>query len=323
MIRTALSLAIMAALAAAPVAARDRLYALPSEGATASYDRGVATVQIIRPNGIVQLTPIGMDHGGMTFLVAVFNNSDRPVNFDLPNIRASAGGQPIRAMSAEDLIRKANNRAFWRSVGVGLVGAFAVAAASSRTNTYYSSYRSRYGSSFTVIRYPSLAGQLEADRLTGTTAYAISAIQGQLAETRAALSDQIVQTMTVQPGDSYAGRVVLAKVAGAAPRDIDVVIDWNGDRYPFALRLQDSDTVPPPSIQALTLRSSKPGVALAAQDFTNTALPQGAVPINGGYLKPAKTASGFCIMAGADYRGTGSSDQPAVTDGRPRCERSN
>ena len=47
-----MSVAVSAALITTPVAARDKLYALPSDGATASYERGVATVQIIRSNGI-------------------------------------------------------------------------------------------------------------------------------------------------------------------------------------------------------------------------------------------------------------------------------
>ncbi len=322
----AMSVAVSAALIATPVAARDKLYALPSSGATASYERGIATVQIIRPNGIVQLTPLGLDHGGMTFLVTAFNNTDRPINFDLSNIQASAGGQSIRAISVDELIRKAKNRAFWKSVGIGILGGLAAGAASSRTNTYYSSYTSRYGTSFTMVRYPSFAGQLESNQITGETVYALSAIEGQLTRTREMLSDQIVQTTTLQPGDSYAGRVVLSKVNGALPRNIEINLDWNGESYSFALRLQDDDATPPPLIESLTLRAASgsspagsPGNTGAALASYST-LPKGAIPINRGYLRPAKTASGYCIVAPPDYRGAGTSDSPAVTSGKPRCE---
>ena len=323
--KPAISLAVATALIATPVAARDKVYALPSAGATASYDRGIPTVQIVRANGIVQLTPIGMDHGGMTFVVTVFNNSDRPINFDLSNIQAGSGGQPIRPMSVDELIRKAKNRAFWRSVGIGLLGGLAVGLASSRNNTYYSSYRSLYGSSYTVIRYPSIAGQIEAANLSVATGYALTAIDRQLSQTREMLSDQIVQTTTLQPGDSYAGRVVLAKLPGSGMRNVDVTINWNDEIFPFTLRLQDDNAAPPPPIETLTLRprapagasaqASGPGYASAAY----ASLPTGAKPINGGYLQPAKTASGYCIVAGSDYRGAGTSDMPAVTGGMPRC----
>jgi hypothetical protein len=324
-----MSVAVSAALIATPVAARDKLYALPSEGATASYERGIATVQIIRSNGIVQLTPLGLDHGGMTFLVTVFNNTDRPINFDLSNIRASASGQAVRAIGVDELVRKAKNRAFWKSVGIGLLGGLAAGAASSRTNTFYSSYTSRYGTSFAMVRYPSFAGQLEADRITGTTVYALAAIEGQLARTREMLSDQIVQTTTLQPGDSYAGRVVLSKISGPLPRNVEINLDWNGESYPFALRLQGDGATPPPAIESLTLRQTfvpsptgsagSNAVALASY----STLPKGAIPINRGYLRPAKTASGYCIVAPPDYRGAGTSDSPAVTSGKPRCAMSN
>lgn len=34
---------------------------------------------------------------------------------------------------------------------------------------------------------------------------------------------------------------------------------------------------------------------------------------------PAKTPSGYCLMAPADYRGTGAANTPAITDALPRC----
>lgn len=38
-------------------------------------------------------------------------------------------------------------------------------------------------------------------------------------------------------------------------------------------------------------------------------------------LVPATTASGYCIRAPQDYRGSGALNAPAITDGLPRCER--
>jgi hypothetical protein len=36
-------------------------------------------------------------------------------------------------------------------------------------------------------------------------------------------------------------------------------------------------------------------------------------------LIPARTASGFCVMAPANYVGTGSATRPAITSAQPRC----
>ena len=46
----------------------------------------------------------------------------------------------------------------------------------------------------------------------------------------------------------------------------------------------------------------------------------GVVNLGGGVaLVPAKTASGYCIRAAANYAGTGSSSKPSVTSARPLC----
>jgi len=119
--------------------------------------------------------------------------------------------------------------------------------------------------------------------------------------------------------------VVLSKIAGPLPRNIEINLDWNGESYPFALRLQDDGATPPPPIESLTLRQT-PTVSAgsnAAALASYSTLPKGAIPINRGYLRPARTASGYCIVAPPDYRGAGTSDSPAVTSGKPRCETSN
>lgn len=42
--------------------------------------------------------------------------------------------------------------------------------------------------------------------------------------------------------------------------------------------------------------------------------------ISGVALLPAKTASGFCVLAPPGYVGTGSLSSPVITSGQPRCE---
>ena len=45
----------------------------------------------------------------------------------------------------------------------------------------------------------------------------------------------------------------------------------------------------------------------------------GRIDLGGVRLKPANTASGYCIDAPANYEGTGAGNSPAVTSARPLC----
>lgn len=60
-------------------------------------------------------------------------------------------------------------------------------------------------------------------------------------------------------------------------------------------------------------RNQQPQEALAGQE--------GGVVLAPGVVKiPAKTASGYCLQAPADYVGTGSLNYPALSGALPRCE---
>lgn len=48
--------------------------------------------------------------------------------------------------------------------------------------------------------------------------------------------------------------------------------------------------------------------------------PPGTIVAGRAKLVPAKTATGFCVIAPDDYIGSGAANSPAITSGQPRCK---
>ncbi len=89
---------------------------------------------------------------------------------------------------------------------------------------------------------------LEAIRLNSCRKHGplIYAVQNQLDKTREMLGAETVQLTTVDPRDSYAGRIVLQKIkAKVLPLRISFVVNWNGQSYPFAFQLVKPGTPQP------------------------------------------------------------------------------
>jgi hypothetical protein len=213
---------------------------------TIRFEKGVPTLDLVKSRGAVQVTPLGMDHGSYVFGVAVFNGTDVPVNFDITDISAQVGAQPLGVFTVDQLISRAKNRKTWSQIGVALIGGLGAAVAASQRDHYSSSYHSRYGSGRVRISAPSLAGQLQAQRFQDDTVDAIGQMQAQLDETRARLGDEIVQLTTVDQRGSYAGKIILTKITPSAqPQQITIAVNWNGQTYPFAFQFAPSGTPAP------------------------------------------------------------------------------
>lgn len=210
------------------------------------YDKGVPTLDLVQSQGAVQVVPLGKDHGSYVFGIAVFNAGKMSANFDVSNVAAQVGSQPLRIFTVDQLIGKAKSRATWSQIGMAVLGGIGSAASASQRNTYRSSFHSKYGSSYASFSAPSLAGQLRAQRIQDDTVFALGAIQARLDETRQKLGNEIVQLTTVDPGDSYAGRVVLEKIKGSTlPQQITIAVNWNGELYNFAFQLAKAGTPAP------------------------------------------------------------------------------
>ncbi|KAL0581802.1 hypothetical protein ABG067_008411, partial [Albugo candida] len=184
-------------------------------GQTIRFDRGHPTVEDDLAGAGVRILPIdGLDHGSIQFKVAVFNKAAAPVNIGVENISAQYGDTVFGCITKDQLAKKAKNRAMWTQIGLAMVAG--AAAAAQNNNTYIDSY-GRHGSYHTVIRRPGLSdGQLATIAAGGG---GIALTQMALDKKLLELDDEIVQTTTLDPQDSYGGRVVLQKIEKAKAGD--------------------------------------------------------------------------------------------------------
>lgn len=231
---------------------------------TVRFDRGVPTTDLQLPHGAVQITPLMMDHGGLSFGIAVLNNGDQPANIDVTNIEARAGAQVLPVLTRDQLEAKAKNRAMWASIAMAAIGGLSAAAAASQRDEYRSTLITPRGTYRAVYSAPSTAGQVQAAAIAAGTGITLANIQGQLDATRAELGANIVQITTVDPNESYAGRIVLTKIKNKAmPQRVDITVHWNGEDYPFAFQLAKKGT-PMPIFKPIPARVSEPVEPTAA-----------------------------------------------------------
>jgi hypothetical protein len=225
--------------------------------ATIRYVQGVPTVELEQANGVVRLTPLPIDHGSLTFTVAVFNGSGDPDNFGIENVTANAGGTMMPVLSKDELVKKAKNRAFWKQFGLALVGGVASGLAASQRDTYSARWVTPRGTYTSLLSTPSVVGQYQAMALANETAWAMGLVQVQLDRTILALGDEVTQLTTVDPGESYAGRLVIKKFSPKAfPAPVRVEVEWNGETYSFTFQLAKPGT-PAPRFTALTRRRTR------------------------------------------------------------------
>lgn len=233
---------VSACLVVAPAWAERRVDValVPAEGTGVRFSQGVATFDQRREHGAVQLTPLGLDHGRLTFGVVVLNLGPGSDDFGVEDIHAAAAGQDLPVLTRERLDQMARNRAGWAQFAVALAAGLGAAAAASSHDTYRATTYTPHGTYRTIFRTPSTAGQVAAAGMVAGGAYSIASIQNQLDATRAALADEIVQTTTIDPDDSYGGRFVVEKIRGPHsgwPQDVRIVVHFNGEDYPFAVRV--------------------------------------------------------------------------------------
>lgn len=219
---------------------------VPVGAETARFIQGVPTIDLQLPDGAVQITPLPADHGSLAFGVAVLNAGKVPANIDISNFDISCGAEKLGVFSREELEGKAKKRAMWASIALAAAGGLAAASAASQRDHYTSTFVTPRGTYRSYFSAPSAAGQAQATILAAGTGAGIYAIQAQLDKTRAALGNETLQLTTVDPGDSYAGRIVLYKIKSKAlPTRVNLTVNWNGRAFPFAFQLVKPGTVQP------------------------------------------------------------------------------
>lgn len=210
---------------------------IQQQGANVRYFQGVATLDREDDAAGVQITPIGLDHGRLTFAVSVLNLSSSSDDFGVEDIQATVGDEALPVLTRERLDKMARNRAMWAQIGVAVAAGLAAGAAASTHDTYSATTYTPHGAYHTVITTPSVSGQLAAASATAGGGYAIANIQSRLDETRQALANEIVQTTTVMPQDSYSGRFVVEKFKGKWPQDVHLTVLFAGHQYSFAFHV--------------------------------------------------------------------------------------
>lgn len=210
-------------------------------GTILRYNRGVPTLQRDDEFSTITVTPLNPDHGRLAFAVAAFNKAPAAFNLGVESIQASVtNGIPLRILTKEDLVRKAQNRAMWASIGMAVAtGLAAGAAASSAGHHYYNgSFATpsgfyHYNGSYTNTTEQMLAGSAVA---AGGT-YAIATIQSGLDSLVASLNQNVLQTTTVDQGAGYGGMVVIDKFNANSPdhkpQRLTLNVTLNGHSYPF------------------------------------------------------------------------------------------
>lgn len=304
----------------------------------ARFVKGVPTLDLQKLRGAVQIRPLGFDHGRLVFGLAYYNDSSEPANAGPEGLSVAANETPLRIFTVQDLIRKEKNRAMWSQIGLALLGATSSALAASQRNTYRSSFSTPSGTYRFSGSYPSLAGQIQASQIQRDTTFGMMSIQHRLDQTIERIGDQVIQRTTVDPGDSYAGRIVIDKISSSKlPQELRFAVDWNGERYPFGFVLTKSGSIVPDQYRSMLAANAKPkplrpitrffagespqaSAATISVDNRSNISAAGAVALRSGAMKvPTKTQSGFCLIVPPNYAATGSLDYPLITKAMPLC----
>lgn len=309
----------------------------------ARYVKGVPTLDLQQRRGAIQLRSFEFYKNRPMFAIAFYNAGDEPVNIAPENIHVTSNGAPLTVFSVEELQRQAKNDAFWKKFTLALAGGLAAGAAASQRDTYSSTFTTPYGMYRYHSSYPSIYGQLQADRITTDTAWGIAAIQYQLDATLDRLDNHVVQRTTIDPGQSYAGRIILDKLkSGDPPFELRFDVDWNGERYSFAYLLQKPGKQVPAQYAGMLAVNAKPkafaarfdpktgepiqsmapaSMSALAMTVASREVAKGAIFLRSGAVKiPAKTKSGYCLKTPPRYMGTGSIDYPSISGALPRCK---
>lgn len=229
-------IATCVAVALATPAAAGSWVAKPvqAEGQTIRFDQGTPTIEDDMPLAGVRVVPINQQlHGGMQFMVAVYNKSAKPVNVGVENVFMTFAGTRYACFTKDELAKKAKKKAFWQSVALA---ALAGAAAAAQNNDTTITTTTPHGIYHTVINRPGLSDGQIATIAAGGAGVAVTQVE--LQKTLASLNDEIVQTTTVDPNSGYGGRIVLQKLQKPKPGDQIVLdVDVGGEHHLFAFTL--------------------------------------------------------------------------------------
>ena len=199
-----------------------------------TFLRGTPTfTRDVENHGAVQVTPLPIDHGSLSFLVVYYNGETTSTNFGVENIRATVGGENIQIFSERDMEHKAKSRAAWSAFGMAMLGAVAVAV--QNNNSYASTYVNtpHGGYSFHTFYHDNSLSVGQAASIA-TTGAALYLNEDNLRKTIDNLGQNYLQTTTIDPNSGFGGKISIHKLNGkqkALPIVLTVTV--NGVEYPI------------------------------------------------------------------------------------------
>ena len=214
---------------------------------TIRYEHGEYLLELDRKELAVQIAPMPKDHSNISFSVMVLNKSDQPFNLDVSNIRVEGTAVPVRLLTKDEMVRKAESRAAWATALTALAGGFAAGSMANQRDTYRATTFTPRGHAYTTyVDAPCSGCQVAAAATVAATGYSIARIQGALDETREALGSEMLQLTTVDPGRTYGGRVFLSKFKRKPMSEMRLILTIDGRDYPFGFRFAKPGTPPSP-----------------------------------------------------------------------------
>jgi hypothetical protein len=202
----------------------------PGEGQQMRYAQGLPTLYSVKRLGAIQLTPLKVSDGmRLAFGIAAFNRSTIPSNFGAENVSIEqADGTPDKVFTSNELIHEARVGARWKAFATALAGG--LASASSYSTTRGTAYTPVGRLSFSSTSYdPGRAAEIQTE-----TRENIADIRTSLDHAVSSIHQESLQTTTVNPGDSYGGIVIAAKLSsGQYPQSISLRVNWNGEDHDF------------------------------------------------------------------------------------------
>ncbi|HEY2772701.1 MAG TPA: hypothetical protein VGK20_01485 [Candidatus Binatia bacterium] len=275
---------LLLVLAATSCSTAYRVVPVANPPATVRYEHGSPTTSLEQRGGGVQVTPLQFDaEGKLVFAVAAYNASGYPANFGTENIQATTAlNKALHIYTVDDLAREARNKAIAADVAIVLLGAVAAAASEAGAHqTYRSTFYTPHGTYHYKASYYD-AGQAAAgiSASAAATSEGIYGVHQALNETIAHIGDAMLQTTTVNPGESVGGRVLVQRAGGKYPPEIGMLIHWNGEDFPFRFQMRRIDDLPaiqadaPPEAAPIASSGAGPLSAKAAAQ----AVPHAAMP---------------------------------------------
>lgn len=226
---------------------------LAQDGQQIRYTQGRATAYSEKNAGALQVTPLGLNDGMRpSFQIAAFNKSHGPSNFGVENVSLElADGSADKVFTSSELQHEAKVNAEWAEAATILAGGLAAGAAQANAySTTSGSVSSSYGSaSFYARTYDPTAAYLGTASAAAATGYGLQRIESALDATLANYRNNILQTTTLDSGQSYGGVVVADKLSSSKfPENIVLRVKWNGDDYDFHFLVTEGP--PPPQAVA-------------------------------------------------------------------------